>query len=95
MMVLHATGQREVIPGARWRDEVTGSAWEVVEHSGGRIYSPCGFGGTPIFWCRCVDLTPAAARYQQYAREDGCVEFCGDSIAGALAEAAACAQGGA
>ena len=84
MMVSYSMGQREVLPGMRWRDLMTGSTWEVVELTGDRIYSPSGFGGTPNFWCRCVEWTPEAERWKEQAREDGCIVFCGDSIASML-----------
>ena len=44
MMVSYSMGQREVLPGMRWRDMMTGSTWEVVELTGDRIYSPSGWG---------------------------------------------------
>jgi len=68
----------------RWYDRMTGSTWEVVEPAGTRIYSPSGLGGTPNFLCRCVEWTPEAERWKEQAREDGCIVFCGDSIASML-----------
>lgn len=77
--------------GMQWGDLLHGSQWEIVEPSGGTIYSPSGLGGTPIFWCKPVGEVPAGARYYlDSAREDGCVEFCGDSIAAAIMHAEAC-----
>lgn len=84
-MVACSKGQRLVAPGMRWRDLMTGSEWEVVEPAGQRTYSPSGFGGTPEFWCKAVgDMPLEATRYAEYARADGCVSFCGDSIAAML-----------
>ena len=71
VMVAYSMGQREVLPGMHWYDRMTGSTWEVVEPAGTRIYSPSGFGGTPNFWCRCVEWTPEAERWKEQAREDG------------------------
>jgi hypothetical protein len=68
----------------RWRDTLTGSEWEVVELTGERIYSPSGLGGTPCFWCKPIVMTPEAQNFLEDARPDGCVSFCGDSIAGGL-----------
>jgi hypothetical protein len=77
-------GERELRAGLRWKDSLHGGTWEVVEPSGKRIYSPSGLGGTPNFWCKLVSGPNA---YAHCAREDGCVEFCGDSIAAMLIDA--------
>jgi hypothetical protein len=89
MIVNCSRGSREILPGMKWRDPLTGSTWEVVEPSGERIYSPSSFGGAPCFWCRPVgDELPAAAQaWLKDARADGCISFCGDSIAASLLEA--------
>jgi hypothetical protein len=80
-------GERTLRAGMRWRDGLHGSTWEVVEPEGGRIYSPSGLGGTPTFWCRPVGVLPAGAEHLLDGhREDGCVSFCGDSIAAGLIE---------
>ena len=85
MKVACSKGERDVLPGMHWRDVLTGSTWEVVEPTGRRIYSPTGFGGTPNFWCKPVGEVPKdAQRWLLEARADGCVEFCGDSIAAML-----------
>ena len=84
MLVACSKGEREVLPGMRWRDMMTGSTWEVVELTGDRIYSPSGLGGTPNFWCRCIEWTAPAERWKEGARSDGCIAFCGDSIAAML-----------
>lgn len=84
MMVAYSGGTREVLPGMRWRDRMTGSTWEVMEPTGDSIYSPSGFGGTANFWCRCVEWTAEAERWKEQARADGCIVFCGDSIASML-----------
>jgi hypothetical protein len=87
MMLVHCSrGATEVLSGARWRDMLTGTEWEVVEPTGEAIYSPSGFGGTPCFWCRPItgnDMSDVR-RWLETARGDGCVSFCGDSIAAAL-----------
>lgn len=94
VMVACSKGERDVQPGMRWRDLMSGSEWEVVEPAGSRIYSPSGLGGTPTFWCRAVGETPLhATRFAEYARADGCVEFCGDSIAANLLPANVEAKG--
>jgi len=82
VMVSYGAGQREVLPGMRWQDRITGIVWEVVEPTGTRSYSPFGSVGTPNFWCRCVEPKPGIERWRDQAREDGCIPFCGDSIAG-------------
>lgn len=80
-------GPRIIRRGSQWHDMLTGSTWEVVEPTGTRTYSPSGLGGTPEFWCKPVgELTEAAKLWP--AREDGCVEFCGDSIAAGLLDSA-------
>jgi hypothetical protein len=85
MAFVHCSmGATEVLPGMRWRDMLSGSEWQVVEPTGDAIYSPSGLGGTPCFWCRPITITDAAERWLEWARDDGCVSFCGDSIAGAL-----------
>jgi hypothetical protein len=87
MKVACSKGERDVTPGMRWRDLLTGSTWEVVEQTGQGIYSPSGMGGTPTFWCKPVGVLPKEAlRWLEDAREDGCVAFCGDSIAAMLIE---------
>lgn len=95
VMVACSKGQRDVQPGMRWRDLLTGSTWEVVESSGQRTYSPSGFGGALCFWCKPVGELPRdAARWLEYARADGCIEFCGDSVAAMLLPANAAMNGG-
>ena len=85
MIVACSKGNRNVLPGMQWRDLLTGSIWEVVEPSGQRMYSPIGLGGAMGFWCKPVGaLPPDASRWLEYARADGCVEFCGDSVAAML-----------
>jgi len=87
VLVACSKGERLVAPGMRWRDLMTGSEWEVVEPAGSRTYSPSDFWGTPEFWCRAVgDMPLHASRYAGFARADGCVAFCGDSIAAMLIE---------
>lgn len=83
MKVAHATGEHDANIG----DRVTfydGSTWEVVRLKGGGMYSPSGLGGTPVFACKPIGEIPA--HYKQYLEEDGTVNMCGDSLAGALAE---------
>ena len=93
MKVAYSGGERELLPGMRWRDLLTGSTWEVVEATGGAIHSPSGFGGTPTFWCKPVGVLPeAATRWLEDARADGCVAFCGDSIAQMLIDGPAVAD---
>lgn len=85
MLIAHATkdGERrtEVKPGDRfkWWD---GSEWEVVQFTGGGMYSPSGLGGTPILKCR--PLSGITDHFKQYVEADGLVEWCGDSVAGAV-----------
>lgn len=72
-------GAANVEPGMRWEDQLTATTWDVVEPSGESLYSPSGFGGTLLFWCRAVaGVVPAS--WRESARADGCIEFCGDSI---------------
>jgi hypothetical protein len=47
------------------------------------MYSPSGFGGTPTLLCK--QLAGDTKFYKQYTAHDGTVEWCGDSVAGALA----------
>ena len=83
-------GERIIRAGSRWHQRLTDSTWEVVEPTGTRSYSPSGLGGCLDFWCRPVgELRDAQAIgwIRDYARPDGCVEFCGDSIAAGLIDA--------
>ena len=85
MLIAHATKAGEartaVEPGMRfkWWD---GIEWEVVAFKGDRIYSPSGLGGTPIV--RCKPLTELADHWKKYVEPDGLVDWCGDSVAGAV-----------
>jgi hypothetical protein len=80
-------GERTLRAGMQWRDGLHGSTWAVVEPEGGRIYSPSGLSGTPTFWCLPVGVLPEAAKHLLDGRRaDGCVSFCGDSIAAGLIE---------
>lgn len=56
--------------------------WEILGFTGARIYSPSGLGGTPIVRCRQLSGKPQT----QWLNEDGSVDWCGDSVAGALAK---------
>lgn len=62
MKVYCSAGEVDVLPGDRWQDLLTRSRWEVVEPdpNSPRIYSPSGWGGTPIIWCRLLDLLEEA-----------------------------------
>lgn len=85
MMVHCSKGPREVLPGMQFRDTLSGSVWEVVEASGERMYSPSSLGGVMGFWCKPVkDQTPESESWLAYSRDDGCIEFCGDSVAAML-----------
>lgn len=81
MKVAFSNGYREVETGMKFNCE--GTQWEVIEPANKSTYSPSSLGGTPTFWCK----PEKADTYKQYQREDGCVEFCGDSVAAMLAEA--------
>lgn len=83
--VSYSGGQRELTAGMRWRDALTRTTWEIVEPTGESTYSPSGLGGTPCFWCKPVgELHAEAKRWQDNQRADGCIAFCGDSIAAGL-----------
>lgn len=85
-LVSFSGSKRTVRIGSRWRQYLTDSTWEVVEPAG-RSYSPSGLGGCQDFWCKPVGelRDPQACGWvRDYARADGCVEFCGDSIAAGL-----------
>lgn len=83
--VAYSGGRRSIAHGARWRDGLTGSTWEVVEPTGEATYSPSGLGGTRCFWCKPVgEISGDAKHWFKDARADGCVSFCGDSIAAGL-----------
>lgn len=89
-VVSFSGGQRTIRVGSRWHQYLTDSTWEVVEPAG-RSYSPSGFGGCRDFWCKPVGELrdqQAIGWVRDYARADGCVEFCGDSIAAGLIESA-------
>ncbi len=72
-----SAGSVEVAVGDRFTDH--GCEWEVVSFTGGRTYSPSGFGGTPIVRCRAHSELDAF--WKAYEEPDGCVKWCGDSIA--------------
>lgn len=63
----------------RWWD---GTEWEIVGFTADRIYSPSGFGGTPIVTLRCLggDVDPITARFMDGELSD----WCGDSVATGL-----------
>lgn len=83
MKVAYSGGEQEVNIGDRFQF-ASGDPWEIVRHTGEGMYSPSGFGGTPTFACKCLaDQIPT--QYRQYVEPDGTVEFCGDSIASAMA----------
>lgn len=75
-------GTVDVAVGDRFTDRSEGIEWQIAAFTNGRIYSPSGFGGTPIVKCiplRSLDDLPPFLK--QYIEEDGTVEWCGDSIA--------------
>lgn len=82
MKVAHARGVREVNIGDRFTF-YSGDSWEVVRLKAVGMYSPSGLGGTPVFACRCLD-EHIPVYCEKYVNEDGTVDMCGDSIAGAL-----------
>jgi hypothetical protein len=85
MLIAHATkdgeARTDVNVGDRfkWWD---GSEWEIVEFTGQGMYSPSGIGGTPTLKCR--PLSEISEHFRKYAEPDGTVDWCGDSVAGAL-----------
>lgn len=78
-----SAGTVDVEVGQRFED--SGIQWEVVGFTGQRIYSPSGFGGTPIVKCRA--LTEPSDFWKRYQEDDGTVEWCGDSIASIIIRA--------
>lgn len=81
-------GHAWIARGVRWQDQLTLTEWEVVEPTGTAIYSPSGLGGTLCFWCKPINGAVPEG-WSKDARPDGCVSFCGDSIAAAVLVAAA------
>lgn len=87
MKVAYSGGEHEVNVGdkfAFWG----GDRWEVVKHVSNGMYSPSGIGGTPCFACKSLDEHFPQAMLA-YKEDDDTVIFCGDSIAAAMARAAA------
>lgn len=56
--------------------------WRIEGFTGERIYSPSGFGGSPVVICRPLDGMPAD--WAQHDNGDGTVEWCGDSVGAAI-----------
>lgn len=81
----HARGIHPISIGDRFRgDHVSlgGVEWEVIGWTGRSTYSPAGLGGTATIVCK--PLGDLDSTWQKYARADGYVEFCADSVAGIL-----------
>lgn len=66
--------------GDRFKDH--NGEWEIVSFDAGRTYSPSCLGGTPTVVLKPLGEIPSWLR--QYAREDGMMEYCGDSVAACL-----------
>lgn len=64
-----------------------GGVWIIAGFTNQRIYSPSGLGGTPIVRCKLVQ-GEMPAHWGEYVDADGCVEWCGDSVASLLILAA-------
>lgn len=86
MRVAFSRGEQEVNIGDRFTF-LTGDRWEVVKLVANGMYSPSGLGGTPVFACKSLD-DHMPGYIEKYVEPDGTVEFCGDSIAAALARSA-------
>jgi hypothetical protein len=83
-VILHCSrGQVEARVGDEfsWFGEGVGS-WRIESFTRDRIYSPSGFGGTPIVRCRPVGEMPPT--WAKYDNGDGTVDWCGDSVGAAL-----------
>lgn len=73
-------GKVTIEPGQRFA--MDGVLWEIVGKVKEGVYSPVGVGGTSVVNCRLISGEPAfrLARYMK----DGCLEWCGDSLATAV-----------
>lgn len=81
--IAHSGSSKHTVSIGDQFDWWDGTRWEVVKFTGGSMYSPSGFGGTPTLLCK--QLAGDTKFYKQYTAHDGTVEWCGDSVAGALA----------
>lgn len=81
MRLVCTSGEVDAQVGERFTDH--SGEWEIVRFKPETIYSPSSLGGTPI-----VVIKPVGRKmpswFDQYANDDGTLDFCGDSVAAAL-----------
>jgi hypothetical protein len=87
MDIAHSGNKKQrVAIGDEFEDRTLGGRWRVIGWSGQHIYSPSGIGGTQCVYC--LPLKDMPAHFEKYVRPDGTVEWCGDSVAGCIADGA-------
>lgn len=60
--------------------------WEIVSFIDQRAYSPSVLGGAAVVVVKPVSMS-MPSWFQEYANEDGTIDFCGDSVAASLLDA--------
>lgn len=79
----YSQGRQLVRVGDRFHDKSYGGNWEVVGFIGQMNYSPSGLYGTPAVECKSLNGLPEY--WRKWAKPNGNVDWCGDSVAGCIA----------
>ncbi len=79
----HSGGKQLVRVGDRFHDSGRDGEWEVIGFTGEVNYSPSGIGGTPTVECK--PLTEMSDWWKKWAKPNGNVDWCGDSVACCIA----------
>jgi hypothetical protein len=83
MEVAFSGGRHLIKIGDRFHDsDRNGGEWEIVCFAGYGMYSPFGIGGTPTIECK--PLSEMSEWWKQWAKPNGNVDWCGDSVAACL-----------
>lgn len=79
----HSKGVGTITIGDKFKDDNRdGIEWEVIGWTARSSYGPFGIGGTSTVVCKPLAALPGW--WKQWAREDGNVDWCADSVAGIM-----------